>query len=119
VIVVIFLTTLDNIRGDWKVDLLDSYWFDITFVVGEPSRFMHQPREVHWTVTFEDSCHFKSSPKKSLMYKKHENICIFCYSESGYAGDKGDKVHYWLLDIRWRKSGDNGGARRKMFLDPV
>ena len=53
------------------------------------------------------------------MYKKHENICIFCYSESGYAGDKGDKVHYWLLDIRWRKSGDNGGARRKMFLDPV
>ena len=50
-IVVIFLTTLDNIRDDWKVDLLDSYWFDITFVVREPSRFMHQPREAHWTVT--------------------------------------------------------------------
>jgi len=25
------------------------------------------------------------------MYKKHEHVCSFDYSDLGYAGDKGDK----------------------------
>jgi len=32
----------------------------------------------------------KSSPGKSLLYKMHEHVRIFGYSDSGYAGDKGD-----------------------------
>jgi len=35
--------------------------------------------------------YIKSSPRKDLLYKKHEHVRIFSYSDSGYAGDKGDK----------------------------
>jgi len=64
---------------------------DISFAVGVLSRFMHQPREIHWTATLRILVYIKSSPAKGLMYKKHEHIRIFGYSDSDYAGDKEDR----------------------------
>ena len=52
---------------------------DITFAVGVLSRFMHQPREVHWTAALRTLAYIKSSPEKGLLYKKHEHIRIFGY----------------------------------------
>jgi len=51
---------------------------DITFVVGVLSRFMYQPREVHWTATRRILAHVKNSPKKDLLYKKHGHVHIYC-----------------------------------------
>ena len=63
---------------------------DITFAVRVLSRFIHQPRQVHWTAALRILVYIKNSPEKGLLYKKHEHVCIFGYSESGYVGDKGD-----------------------------
>jgi len=64
---------------------------DIIFIVGVLSRFMHQPREVHWTATLRSLAYVKSSPVKGLLYKKHGHIRIFGYSDSGNACDKRDR----------------------------
>ena len=63
---------------------------DITFAVGVLSRFMHQPREVYWIAALRILTYIKSFPGKCLLYKKHEHIRIFGYSDSGYTSDKGD-----------------------------
>jgi len=64
---------------------------DITFTFGVLSRFMHQPKEIHWIAALKILAYIKSSPEKSLLYKKHEHVRIFGYSDSEYAGDKGDR----------------------------
>ena len=64
---------------------------DITFAVGVLNRFMHQPREVHWTTALKILAYIKNSPEKYLLYKKHEHVRILGYSDSGYVGDKGDR----------------------------
>ena len=56
---------------------------DITFAVGILSRFMHQPREVHWTAAL----------RITMLYKKHKHVHIFGYSDSGYADDKVDRKY--------------------------
>jgi len=63
---------------------------DITFTVGVQSRFMHQPRKTHWLAAIRVFAYIKSCPGKKLVYKKHEHVRIFLYSDSGYAGDRGD-----------------------------
>ena len=55
---------------------------DITFAVGVLSRFMHQPREIHWTTALGILAYIKSSPGKDLLYKKHGHVHIFSYSDS-------------------------------------
>ena len=60
------------------------------FAVGILSRFMHKPREVHWTATLRIIAYIKSSPRKGLLYKRYEHVRIFGYSDSGYEGDKRD-----------------------------
>jgi len=52
---------------------------------------MHQPREVYWTAALRILVYIKSSPEKGLLYKKHRHVRIFGYSDSGYAGNKGDR----------------------------
>jgi len=52
---------------------------------------MHQLREVHWTAALRILAYIKSSPEKSLLYKKYAKVRIFGYSDSGYASDKGDR----------------------------
>jgi len=34
--------------------------------------------------------YIKSCPRKGLVYKKHGHVYISKYSDSGYAGDRGD-----------------------------
>jgi len=60
---------------------------DITFTVGVLSRFMHQPRETHWLAAMRVLPYIKSCPRK----KKHGHVCISGYSDSGYAGGRGDR----------------------------
>ena len=64
---------------------------DITLIVRVLIRFMHQPREVHWTAALRILACIKSSPGKGLMYKKHRHVQISGYSDSSHAGDKSDK----------------------------
>jgi len=52
---------------------------------------MHQPREVYWTTTLRILTYIRSSPEKGLLHKKHGHVRIFGYSDSGNAGDKGDR----------------------------
>ena len=63
---------------------------DISFVVGVLSRFMHQLREIHWLAAMRIVAYIKSSGK-GLVYKKHGHMYISGYSDSGYAGDRGDR----------------------------
>jgi len=70
---------------------------DIIFVVGVLSRFMHQPREVCWSVALRILPYIKSCPRKSLVYRKRKHARISVYSDSGYVGDQ---------DLCWRKSCD-------------
>ena len=49
---------------------------------------MHQPKMIHQAVALRNLTYVKSSPKKGLLYKKHEHLRISRYSDSGYAGDK-------------------------------
>jgi len=64
---------------------------DVTFAVVVLSRFIHQPREVRWTAALRILAYIKSTPEKDLLYKKHEHVHIFGYSDSGYDSDKGDR----------------------------
>ena len=91
----------------------------IIFVVGILSRFIHQPREVHWTAALRILAYIKSSLEEGLLYMKYGHVRIFSYSDSGYAGDKGDRksiTGYCTFVggnlVTWR-------ARYKMFLDPM
>ena len=64
---------------------------DIIFAIGVLSRFMHQPRETNWLAAMRILPYIKSCLGKGLVYRKHEHVCIFGYSDSGYAGDRGDR----------------------------
>ena len=46
---------------------------DITFVVGILSRFIHQPREVHWTASLRILAYVKNSPEK-FCYTRNMNM---------------------------------------------
>ena len=61
---------------------------DIIFVVRVLSRFMHKPREVHWTTTLRILSYLKSSLEEVLLYKKYGHAHISSYSDLGYACDK-------------------------------
>ena len=63
---------------------------DITFVVGILSRFMHPPREAHWSVALKILAYIKGYPGKTLMYRKYGHVCVFGYIDSDYAGDRGN-----------------------------
>jgi len=40
---------------------------DITYAVGVMSRFMHQPKKVHWTATLRILDYVKSSTRKDVV----------------------------------------------------
>ena len=52
---------------------------------------MRQPRETHWLVAMRVLAYIKSCPGKWLVYRKHGDVHISEYSDSGYAGDRGDR----------------------------
>ena len=51
---------------------------------------MHQPRKTHWLAVIRVLGYIKSCPGKGLVYRKHGHVYISRYSDSGYAGDRGD-----------------------------
>ena len=64
---------------------------DTTFAVRVLSRFMHQLREAHWLAAMRILPYIKSYSGKGLVYRKHGHVRISEYSDSGYAGDRGDR----------------------------
>ena len=64
---------------------------DITYAVSVLSRFMHEPRMVHWEGALRVLAYIKRSPGKGLIYRRHDPLRIEAYSNAGYVGDKGDK----------------------------
>ena len=64
---------------------------NITFVVGILSRIMHQPKETDWLAVMRVLTYIKSYSGKGLVYRKHGHKHISEYSDSGYAGDRGDR----------------------------
>ncbi|XP_039138772.1 uncharacterized mitochondrial protein AtMg00810-like [Dioscorea cayenensis subsp. rotundata] len=64
---------------------------DISYVIGLLSQFMHEPREVHWQGALRVLTYVKGAPGKGLLYKNYGHLDIATYSDSGYAGDRGDR----------------------------
>ena len=52
---------------------------------------MHQPGETHWLAVMRVLVYIKSCLGKGLVYRKHEHVHISGYSDSGFAGDRGDR----------------------------
>jgi len=52
---------------------------------------MHQRREVHWTAALRILAYVNNFSGKGLLYRKYGHVRIFGYSDSDYAGDKGDR----------------------------
>ena len=52
---------------------------------------MHEPRKVHWTGALRLLSYVKGAPGKGLVYKRNDHIKVMAYSDSGYAGDQGDR----------------------------
>ena len=75
--------------GSWSISRLLSQI--ITFALSILSRFMHQLRETRWLAAIRILAYIKSCLKKVLVYRKHEHVRIFGFSDSDYAGDRGDK----------------------------
>ena len=76
---------------DRKFDLSNSYQIRNNLCRWGAEQMMHQPTEVHWKTALRILLYVKSSPRKGLLYKKYGHIRISGYSDSGYAGDKGDR----------------------------
>ena len=52
---------------------------------------MHQSREVHWKASLQVLSYLKSAPVRGLHYSRHGHLDVTGYSDSGYAGDRGDR----------------------------
>ena len=46
---------------------------------------------VHWRVALRILSYIKKAPRKGLFYKNHRHLKVIGYSDSGYAGDRGDR----------------------------
>ena len=52
---------------------------------------MYQPRETHWLAAIKILTYIKSCPEKELVYRKYGHVRISRFSNSAYAGDRGDR----------------------------
>ena len=52
---------------------------------------MHQLREIHWQAALQILSYLKSAPGRGLHYSYHGHLDVTSYSDSGYAGDRGDR----------------------------
>ena len=63
---------------------------DISYAVSLLSQFMHEPRKVHWNGALRVLAYVKGAPGKGLIYRNSGHLKIEAYSDSGYAGNRGD-----------------------------
>jgi len=54
---------------------------------------MHEPREAHWSAALRILAYIKGCPRKGLVYRKYGHVHVSGYSDSGYAGDRGDMIN--------------------------
>ena len=52
---------------------------------------MHEPKQIHWQGALRVLAYIKNSQGNDLIYSKHGHLQIEAYSDSDYAGDRGDK----------------------------
>jgi len=55
---------------------------DITFIVDVLSRFMHQPREAHWSAALKILAYLKSCPGKGLVYSHIRDMDMYTFSDT-------------------------------------
>lgn len=87
---------------------------DITFAVWLISQFMHKPRWIHWKASLHILAYLKSTPGRGLIYKYHGHTKVIGYSDSSYAGDRGDRKstsgYYTFIGgnlVIWRSKRQN------------
>ena len=64
---------------------------DFSYAVSLLSQFMHEPRRAHWLGALRVLSYVKGALGKGLVYRNHGHTRIEAYSDSGYAGDRGDR----------------------------
>ena len=65
---------------------------DIVFAVSLLSKFMHEPKMVHWRKALRVLAYIKGVPCKGFVYRKNNHLKIEAYSDFAYAGDRGDML---------------------------
>jgi len=64
---------------------------DIAYAVSVVSQFMHNPKDSHLQAVYRLLRYLKSTLGKGILYKKHENLKLECYTDADYAGDFTDR----------------------------
>jgi len=64
---------------------------DIAYAVSVVSQFMHNPKDSHLQAVYRLLRYLKSTTGKGILYKKHENLKLECYTDADYAGDITDR----------------------------
>jgi len=57
---------------------------DIAYAVSMVSQFMHNPKDLHLQVVYRLLRYLKSTPEKGILYEKHENLKLECYTYDDY-----------------------------------
>ena len=64
---------------------------DIAYAVSVLSRFMQQPRELHWCHVKRLLKYVKATKNYNLVYTKSEKTALLGYSDADYANDIDDR----------------------------
>ena len=64
---------------------------DVSYAVSLLSQFMHESRRIHWSGALRILSFVKGAPGRDLVYRRNGHMKIIAYSDSGYAGDRGER----------------------------
>ena len=64
---------------------------DIVYSVSVLSQYMPSPTVSHWVAVEHILCYLKEAPRRGILFKKHENTRIECFSNIDWAGSKEDR----------------------------
>ena len=65
-----------------KLNYLTVTRLDIVYSVSVLSQYMSSPTVNHWVAVEHILCYLKKAPGRGILYKKHENTRIECFSDS-------------------------------------
>jgi hypothetical protein len=63
----------------------------LSYVVSILSRFMQEPREIHWNATKRVLRYIQGTKDYGLLYKKNKNFVLIGYSDAYFAGNIDDR----------------------------